>query len=85
MPVQKSGIRIFKNPAWQVAGILLLLFLAAFLLLFNQMNSTQSHSALIAQVRFYGNYRIGDGPWQPIVTYCLKKQPQKGGTALFKV
>ena len=67
MPGQNSGIRIFKKSSWQVAGILLLLFLAVFLLWFNQMNSTQAHSAIIAQVRFYGDYRIGDGPWQPIV------------------
>lgn len=50
----------------QVAGILMLLFLAVLLLLFNHLNSSQATSAMAAQVRFEGEYRIGDGSWQEI-------------------
>ena len=50
----------------QLTGILVLIFLAVLLLWFNHANSNQAVSALIAQVRFYGEYRIGDGPWQEI-------------------
>ena len=49
-----------------VAGILLLLILAGSLLLFLNINNTQAISAMAAQVRFYGEYRIEDGPWQTI-------------------
>ena len=58
---------IFKNPRVHFLGVLLLILLAAFLLWFNQLTSRQAVSALTAQVRFEGEYRIGDGPWQPIV------------------
>lgn len=58
---------IFKNPRVHFLGVLLLILLAAFLLWFNQLTSRQAVSALTAQVRFEGKYRIGDGPWQPIV------------------
>ena len=63
----KKKSRTIAGSHFQILGILLLLLLALLQMWFNQMNSTQSHSALIAQVRFYGDYRIGDGPWQPIV------------------
>ena len=48
-------------------GILLLLLSAVSLLLFGQATSTQAINALIADVYFDGEYRIGDGPWQKIV------------------
>ena len=63
----KNPFPILKNTDLRSAGILLLLFLAVFQLWFNNTNSTQATSAFVAQVRFYGEYRIGDGPWQPIV------------------
>ena len=66
MPESNNRINIFKKTYLQVAGILLLLSLAVLLLYFNNINSTQAISALVAQVRFYGEYRIGDGPWQEI-------------------
>ena len=66
MPELKNRIGIFKMKKLQVAGILLLLSLAALQLWFNNIHSTQAVSAMVAQVRFYGDYRIGDGPWQPI-------------------
>ena len=66
MPNTKSRLRIFQNSYLQVAGVLLLILLAALLLLFNSFNSTQATSAIVAQVRFYGEYRIGEGQWQEI-------------------
>ncbi len=67
MPSKKSRLRIFENSYFQAAGILLLVLLAALLLLFNRLNSTQAIGATVAQVRFYGEYRVGDGQWNEIV------------------
>ena len=62
----KNRLRAFKSSYLQVAGILILLFLAIFMMWFNNSNSMQSIPAIVAQLRFYGEYRIGDGPWQEI-------------------
>ena len=51
----------------QIAGVLLLIALSVCLLWFNNSNSMQSVPALVAQVRFDGEYRIADGEWKPIV------------------
>ena len=67
MPNTKNGSRRWKSSRLQVAGILLLSLLAVLLMWFNHIHSTQSVSAIAAQVRFYGEYRIGDGQWQEIV------------------
>ena len=67
MPNTKNGSRRWKSSRLQVAGILLLSLLAVLLMWFNHIHSTQSASAIAAQVRFYGEYRIGDGQWQEIV------------------
>ena len=66
MPNSNRKFHIFKSSHLQVAGILLLILLAALLMWFNNVNSTQSISATVAKVRFYGEYRIGDGQWQEI-------------------
>ena len=66
MPNLKNRLHIFYNSYLQVAGILVLLFLAGVLLWFNNANSNQALNALVAQVRFYGEYRIGDGQWHQI-------------------
>ena len=58
--------REIKHSQLQAAGVLLLLLLAGLLLWFNNVNSTQAVSAMVAQVRFYGEYRIGDGQWKEI-------------------
>ena len=50
-----------------VAGILLLLLLAVFLVWFNNSNSMQAMPSMIGSVYFDGEYRIGDGEWQQIV------------------
>ena len=50
----------------QTAGILLLILLALLLLWFNNANSNQAMSAMVAQIYFDGEYRIGDGEWRQI-------------------
>ena len=66
MPETKNKLKIFKKLHLQAVGILLLILLALLLLWFNNANSYQSLSAMMAQVRFEGEYRIGDGQWKPI-------------------
>ena len=57
---------MLKKTYIQVLGILMLVLIAGLLLLSNSINSTQAMNALVAQVRFEGEYQIGDGPWQEI-------------------
>ena len=64
-------IRKIKRSHLQIAGIVLLLLLAVFLLWFNNSpfsnsSSTQAEGATAALVYFDGQYRINDGEWQPI-------------------
>ena len=66
MPNAKNRLQIFKSSYLQVAGILLLIIFAALMMWFNHVNSTQAISATVAKVRFYGEYRIGDGRWHEI-------------------
>ena len=66
MVTNKKKFQLFHSGKMQAAGIVLLVLLAALLLWFNDVNSTQATSAIAAKVRFYGEYRIGDGPWQEI-------------------
>ena len=67
MPDLKNRSHRIKYLQLRTAGIVVLFFLAVLLLWFNNANSTQAISAMVAQVRFYGEYRIGDEPWQEIV------------------
>ena len=62
----KNRFHLFKSSHVQIAGVLLLIFLAVFMLWFNNANSNQSIGATAARVRFNGEYRIGDGQWQTI-------------------
>ena len=62
----KNRFSIFQCSYLPVTGILLLILLAALMLWFNTANSTQSISATVAKVRFYGEYRIADGRWHEI-------------------
>ena len=62
----KNRFSIFQCSYLPVAGILLLILLAASMLWFNTANSTQAISATVAKVRFYGEYRIADGRWHEI-------------------
>ena len=67
MSNSNQKIHIFKSSYLSAIGILLLVFLAVGMMWFNNFNSTQAISATVAKVRFYGEYRIGDGQWQEIV------------------
>ena len=61
-----NRFKILKNSRFQFIGILILIFLAVLLLWFNSSNSNQAMSAMVAKVRFEGDYRIGEGEWQKI-------------------
>ena len=67
MPNEKNKTHILHNPNMLIVGILLLFLLSALMLWVNSINSTQATGAIAAKVRFYGDYRIGDGQWQTIV------------------
>ena len=62
-----NKFRVFTSFRFQIAGILLLLVLAILQLWFNNVNNNQASRPIVAQVRFEGDYRVGDGQWQPIV------------------
>ena len=67
MTDSKRRLGIFKKYSLQVVGFVVLILLAVLLLWFNNARSYQATSAFTAKVRFYGEYCIGDGPWQEIV------------------
>ena len=62
----KNRLQKFKITHLKAAGILCLILLAGVQLWFNNTNTRQAMGAVAAQVRFQGEYRIGDGGWQPI-------------------
>ena len=63
----KNKFPKMKAAYFQIAGVLLLLLLAAFLLWFNNSHSMQATPSLVGDVYFEGEYRIGDGEWHQIV------------------
>ena len=63
----KNRFLKFSNIYLQVIGVLILILLAVLLLCFHNANSMQAISAMVAQVRFEGEYCVGDEPWQKIV------------------
>ena len=67
MPQLKNRFQKFKISHLKPAGIAILILLALLLLWFNGSNSNQAINAMVAQVRFEGEYRIGDGEWHEIV------------------
>ena len=67
MQLTKNKVQQRKAPL-EAIGILILILCAAVLLWFGKANSNQAISAVAAQVYFEGDYRIGDGPWQQIVS-----------------
>ena len=62
----KNRIQVLKKIPLQIAGIIVLFLAAAFLLWYNHTNSYQATRAFTIPIRFEGEYRIGDGPWQPV-------------------
>ena len=67
MNPKKTKLASFNTTSLTVAGILLLLLVALVLLWHGNATSNQATPALVAQVYFDGDYRIGDGPWNKIV------------------
>ena len=63
----KIGRISLKKSHFLIAGVLLLLLFAVFLLWFNNSTSMQADAALLAQVYFDGEYRIEDGEWRRIM------------------
>ena len=59
--------RFFNRTSIAISGVILLLLSAVVLLWYGNVNSMQAMPALVAQVYFDGEYRIGDGEWQKIV------------------
>ena len=59
--------KFFNKATLIVIGVVLVLATAIGLLWHGHANSVQSMPALSASVYFEGDYRIGDGEWQPIV------------------
>ncbi|MBO5973064.1 MAG: hypothetical protein J6Q16_00005, partial [Clostridia bacterium] len=66
MPKPKKKF-ILKRTYLQAIGSVLILLSALLLLWRSNATSSQAIPALIAQVYFDGEYRIGDGEWQEIV------------------
>ena len=54
---------LFNKKVMRLIGILLIFFFAIVLLWHGNANSNQAQMALVAQVYFDGEYRIGDGEW----------------------
>ena len=67
MPNQKRPFHIFDRSNLQTVSIAVILLLVVALLWHGNATSFQAMGALMAQVRFEGEYRIADGPWQEIV------------------
>lgn len=67
MPTEKKKRFPFSKEHLWALGVLFLLCLAACLLWFGNVTSMQAEPALIAQVHFDGEYRIGNGDWHRIV------------------
>lgn len=57
----------FNLPALPVIGVLLVFLAAVVLLWHGNATSSQAMPAMVAQVYFDGEYRVGDGSWHPIV------------------
>ena len=66
MPTFKDKFRNINKSHLLLAGVLLLLLFAVGLLWHNRSTSKQAINATPASVYFDGEYRIGDGEWQPI-------------------
>ena len=64
--IKKFFHKFFKE-YFHIACAAILILLALVLLLFSNITSMQSIPAMVGEVYFEGEYRIGEGPWQPIV------------------
>ncbi len=66
MSKAKNKFHILKTSFLPVAGVVVLIVLAVLLLLQSRNNIHQAISAILAEVRFEGEYRVRDGEWQEI-------------------
>ena len=64
---KKSRAFKFKKSYILIVCVILLVLLSVFALWFGNSRSVQAEPAAVGQVRFEGEYRIGDGEWQRIV------------------
>ena len=67
MPNIKNAFQKINKTHLTIAGVLLLVLFAVFLLWFNNSHSMQAGSTVNIELHFEGEYRIADGPWQPYV------------------
>ena len=67
MPNIKDAFQKINKTHLTIAGVLLLVLFAVFLLWFNNSNSLQAGSTVNIELHFEGEYRIADGPWKPYV------------------
>ena len=56
-----------KKIPLKIIGIIVLFVFAGTLLIYNSLTSNQAASAIAAQIRFEGEYRIGEGKWHEII------------------
>ena len=63
---KKSSAFKFKKSYIPIAGVVLLILIAIFVLWFGNSRSLQSEQSLSGTVSFKGEYRIGEGEWQDI-------------------
>ena len=66
MSALKTLLKKMNKTHLQIAGVLMLILIALALLWFVNSTSRQAGEAIMAHVYFDGDYRIGDGDWQPI-------------------
>ena len=66
MDSKKTKRSFINKTTLGIGGIVIVLLLAVALLWHGNANSMQAMPALVAQVYFDGEYRIGDGEWREI-------------------
>lgn len=63
----KNRFRFLETSVLQITGLFLMFLVAILLLWKGNADSNQAISALLAQVYFEGEYRVGEGEWQEII------------------
>ena len=66
MDKNKKIFGVLMKPHLQVALAVILIICAVWLVWFSNSTSLQAYPAMVADVYFEGEYRIGDGEWHPI-------------------
>ena len=67
MEIKKVKFPFINKTTLCIIGVFLVLLSSIVLLFYGNATSYQSVPAMVAQLYFDGEYRIGDGPWQEIV------------------